>query len=62
MRGILLAAGYGTRLRPLTISDPKCLIPIKGKKIIEYWIDLLIQNGLQHIVINRKQSELKQTL
>lgn len=38
MRAILLAAGYGTRLRPLTNSMPKCLVPIHGKPLLGIWL------------------------
>jgi mannose-1-phosphate guanylyltransferase len=41
MKALLLAAGFGTRLRPLTNSIPKCLVPIKGKPLLGYWIDML---------------------
>ena len=41
MRALLLAAGLGTRLRPITNKIPKCLIKINGKPLLEYWLDLL---------------------
>lgn len=46
MRALLLAAGLGTRLRPLTETVPKCLVPILGKPLLEYWFDLLFPSGL----------------
>ena len=52
MRAILLAAGYGTRLRPLTEKIPKCLVPIHGKPLIDYWFENLLLNGIEEIVIN----------
>ena len=39
MRAILLAAGYGTRLRPITNTIPKCLLPINGTPLLEIWLD-----------------------
>jgi len=39
MKAIILAAGYATRLYPLTINRPKALLPINGKPIIEYILD-----------------------
>lgn len=52
MKIILLAAGYGTRLRPLTIKTPKCLVKIKGKPLLSYWLDLLCESNEYPILIN----------
>ena len=52
MKAIILAAGYGTRLRPLTNKTPKCLIPINGKPLLENWFDLLIDQGFSEVLIN----------
>lgn len=41
MRALLLAAGQGTRLRPLTETLPKCLVPIAGRPLLDYWLDRL---------------------
>jgi mannose-1-phosphate guanylyltransferase len=49
---LLLAAGTGTRLRPLTESVPKCLIPVAGRPLLEYWLDRFEQAGLKQILIN----------
>ena len=40
---ILLSAGYGTRLKPLTNKTPKCLIKIKDETILDFWIKKLIK-------------------
>jgi mannose-1-phosphate guanylyltransferase len=40
-QALLLAAGEGTRLRPLTLSTPKCLVPILGHPLLSYWLELL---------------------
>lgn len=52
MKAFLLAAGKGTRLQPLTLHTPKCLIPICGKPLLEYWLDLFEFYGINDILIN----------
>lgn len=52
MKALLLAAGFGTRLRPLTNSVPKCLVPIKGKPLLEIWLDRLSASGVEQFLIN----------
>ena len=49
---MLLAAGYGTRLKPLTDHTPKPLVPVAGRPIIEYALDKLRAYGIEEIVIN----------
>jgi mannose-1-phosphate guanylyltransferase len=52
MKAFLLAGGYGTRLRPLTDSVPKCLLPIRGKPLLDIWLDLCAQSGITEVLIN----------
>jgi mannose-1-phosphate guanylyltransferase len=52
MRTLLLAAGLGTRLRPLTDTMPKCLVPIKGQPLLGIWLERLIQSGIGAFLIN----------
>ena len=52
MRAMILAAGRGERLRPLTDETPKPLIKVAGKSLIEYHIENLAHAGLKDIVIN----------
>lgn len=52
MRALLLAAGKGTRLRPLTDTVPKCLVPIHGRPLLAYWLDLLFAGGIERALIN----------
>lgn len=52
MRAILLAAGCGTRLRPLTNNIPKCLVPIKGKPLLEIWLERLTEAAIGPFLIN----------
>jgi mannose-1-phosphate guanylyltransferase len=49
---LLLAAGLGTRLRPLTDVLPKCLAPIHGRPLLEYWLQALDAAGIERIVVN----------
>ena len=52
IRSLLLSAGLGTRLRPLTLEKPKCLVEINKKPILEHWIDKLENIGIQKVLIN----------
>jgi mannose-1-phosphate guanylyltransferase len=52
MRALLLAAGMGSRLRPITNDIPKCLVPIHGKPLLAYWLDLLGAADVERILIN----------
>lgn len=52
MKAFLLAAGLGTRLRPLTDTIPKCLVPINEKPLLQYWIDLFEKHGIDEVCIN----------
>ena len=51
-RALLLAGGLGTRLRPLTESVPKCLAPVGGRMLLDYWIDKLNAAGIARARIN----------
>lgn len=52
MKAMLLAAGRGERLRPLTDITPKCMLPFAGKPLLEHWIDKLHLFGIRDVVIN----------
>jgi len=52
MRALLLAAGLGTRLRPLTNHTPKCLIEIDRRPLLEYWIAMLVNGGVYPLLVN----------
>ena len=52
MKAILLAAGYGSRLRPLTDILPKCLLPINARPLLEYWFSMLSSAGVPSILMN----------
>ena len=49
---MILAAGLGTRLKPFTNSNPKALVPVLGKPVIEYVIMKLKEQGFNEIIIN----------
>jgi mannose-1-phosphate guanylyltransferase len=52
MKAFLLAAGHGARLKPLTDSTPKCLLPICGTPILQIWFDLCRSYGIDEVLIN----------
>jgi mannose-1-phosphate guanylyltransferase len=52
MRALLLAAGLGTRLRPLTATTPKCLVPIHGQALMAIWLQRLAQAGIGPVLVN----------
>ena len=65
MRAILLAAGMGTRLRPLTLNTPKSLIEVNGKPLLEGQIEFLKEKGIDEVIVltgylNKKFEYLKE--
>ena len=52
MKAFLLAAGDGTRLRPLTNNIPKCLVPIRGVPMLDIWLDICRRSGIDEVSIN----------
>ena len=59
-KAMVLAAGYGTRLKPLTDHVPKPLIPVAGKPMIAYQLEALREYGIREVVVN--VSHLKEQL
>ncbi len=52
IKGMILAAGKGTRVRPLTQDLPKPMIPILGKPVMEYLVEHLARYGIEEIMVN----------
>lgn len=52
IRAVLLAGGFGKRLRPLTEHTPKCLIQVGGRPMLDYWIDALEHVGVSKALVN----------
>ncbi len=51
-KAFLMAAGLGTRLRPLTDKIPKCLLPIGSKPLLQIWLELLCRHGVDQVLVN----------
>ena len=51
MKAVILAAGEGMRLRPLTVSEPKVMIPVANRPILEYVVEALAKNDVRDIVM-----------
>ena len=52
MKALVFAAGKGERMRPLTDTTPKPLLPVRGKPLIEWHLEKLAAMGVQDVVIN----------
>lgn len=52
MKAYLLAAGLGTRLRPLTDRTPKCLLPVGGEPLLGRWLRLCARHGVRDVLVN----------
>ncbi|CCE08479.1 putative sugar-phosphate nucleotidyl transferase [Bradyrhizobium sp. STM 3843] len=52
MRALLLAAGIGSRLRPLTNTTPKCLVTVHDRPLLDYWLDLVFEGGIERALLN----------
>lgn len=52
MKAFLLAAGLGTRLRPITDSTPKCMLRIGDQPLLDIWLDALARAGVDEVLVN----------
>jgi choline kinase len=57
MKGVILAAGVASRLRPLSNNTPKCLLHVGQKSILERTIDNLVDNGIDEVIIGTGYKE-----
>ena len=51
LKAIILSAGHGRRLLPMTAEIPKCLLDIEGRTVVEWQIDHLLENGINNITV-----------
>jgi mannose-1-phosphate guanylyltransferase len=52
MRALLLAAGLGRRLSPVTTTTPKCMVMIDRRPLLDYWLELLFGADIERVLIN----------
>ena len=52
MRALLLAAGMGLRLLPITATRAKCMVEINGRPLLDYWLELLFEAGIERALVN----------
>jgi mannose-1-phosphate guanylyltransferase len=52
VKAFLLAAGVGSRLRPITDTMPKCMLPVGGRPLLEIWLDAFDQAGVDEALVN----------
>jgi mannose-1-phosphate guanylyltransferase len=52
VKAFLLAAGVGSRLRPITDTTPKCMLPVGGRPLLEIWLNAFAQAGVDEVLVN----------
>ena len=52
MKAFLLAAGIGSRLRPITDTIPKCMVDIDGRPLLDIWLDDSSRAGIDEVLVN----------
>ena len=64
MKAVMMIAGKGTRLKPLTDYVPKCCLPIAGEPLLHIWLKKLKASGIEHILLNPSygQSYVQETV
>ena len=51
LKAVIMAGGYGTRLRPLTVKQPKPMMPVAGRPMVEHIVRLLVRHGFKRILM-----------
>lgn len=51
MKAVIMAGGFGTRLRPLTCNIPKPMVPMANKPMMQHIVSLLVQHGIKNLVV-----------
>ena len=49
--GVVLAGGRGTRLRQVWYERPKCLVPVRGRAVLDWQLEWLAQEGIRHAIL-----------
>jgi mannose-1-phosphate guanylyltransferase len=52
VKAFLLAAGVGSRLRPITDATPKCMLTVGGRPLLEIWLDAFAKAGVDEVLVN----------
>jgi mannose-1-phosphate guanylyltransferase len=52
VKAFLLAAGVGSRLRPITDTIPKCMVPIGGRPLLDIWLEAFDRAGVDEVLVN----------
>ena len=52
MKAFLLAAGVGSRLRPITDTTPKCMVVVGGQPLLDIWLDAFDRAGVDEVLVN----------
>ncbi|MBQ7568051.1 NTP transferase domain-containing protein [bacterium] len=51
MKAVIMAGGEGTRLRPMTVTSPKPMLPLCNRPVLEYVFDLLVRHGIDTVIL-----------
>ena len=64
MKAVILSAGQGKRLLPLTAGVPKCILPINGQSLLEWQLDELVKCGIDQVtvVVGYEAQQVRQLL